>query len=313
MIIGLIKANFPGERRVPLLPGDINNFNNELLVESGFGEFLDITDQEYIDKGCKILPRAEIFEQAEAIFSLKLIQPSDYSNIKKGQMIIGWTHPYGSGKTFMKEQALPKDLVVVDLDSNSPSIYYKNEVVESGIPKGLLYRNSFYAGFSGVLDALLHYGLIPNEKTKIAILGSGNVAQGAFSSISKFSTNVRMYYRKTMPIFKKHYSDYDIIINGIEIAKDDDPILTLSEQKQLKDGTLIIDVAADAGNSIEGTHFTTMAEPMYKEDGKYYYVLPNTPSLTYRNVSKILSKVLSEHLFTEDSSRFNKIKNNKKE
>lgn len=93
MKIGLVKANFPGERRVPLLPKDIKDFKNEILVEEGFGKFLDIDDQEYIDKGCHILSRAEIFAESEAIFSLKLIQPTDYSHLREGQMIIGWTHP----------------------------------------------------------------------------------------------------------------------------------------------------------------------------------------------------------------------------
>ncbi len=69
-------------------------------------------------------------------------------------------------------------------------------------------------------------------------------------------------------------------------------------------GTFIIDVAADAGNAIEGTHFTTLSHPIYKEEGNYYYVVPNTPSLAYRNVSKILSKILSEHIFKSDTSRF---------
>ncbi len=55
------KTNFPGERRVPLLPKDIKDFKNEILVEEGFGKFLDIDDQEYIDKGCHILSRAEVF------------------------------------------------------------------------------------------------------------------------------------------------------------------------------------------------------------------------------------------------------------
>ncbi|MCG4734868.1 N(5)-(carboxyethyl)ornithine synthase, partial [Casaltella massiliensis] len=76
----------------------------------GFGEFLDIEDVEYEKVGCKVLSREEVFKQSEAIFSLKLIQPSDYDYIKKGQIIIGWTHPYGSGKSFMKEQAVPKEL-----------------------------------------------------------------------------------------------------------------------------------------------------------------------------------------------------------
>ena len=45
MKIGLVKTNFPGERRVPLLPKDIKDFKNKILVEEGFGKFLDIDDQ----------------------------------------------------------------------------------------------------------------------------------------------------------------------------------------------------------------------------------------------------------------------------
>ena len=44
--------------------------------------------------------------------------------------------------------------------------------------------------------------------------------------------------------------------------------------------------------------------PIYENDGKYYYVVPNTPSLIYRNVSQELSKILSENIFKEDCSRF---------
>lgn len=143
MILGFIKANFPGERRVPLLPQDIKDFDNQLLIESGFGEFLDIEDVEYEKVGCKVLSREEVFKQSEAIFSLKLIQPSDYDYIKKGQIIIGWTHPYGSGKSFMKEQAVPKELIVVDLDNNFPAIYYMDKVIETQIPAGIMERNSF--------------------------------------------------------------------------------------------------------------------------------------------------------------------------
>ncbi|MGF2027930.1 N(5)-(carboxyethyl)ornithine synthase, partial [Lactococcus lactis] len=43
---------------------------------------------------------------------------------------------------------------------------------------------------------------------------------------------------------------------------------------------------------------------IYENDGKYYYVVPNTPSLIYRNVSQDLSKLLSENIFSEDCSRF---------
>ena len=98
MILGILKSNFPGERRVPLLPEDINDFENELILEEGFGEMLDIEDNAYKEVGCLIASRAEVFAKSDAIFSLKLLQPVDYPSIKVGQLIIGWTHPYGSGK-----------------------------------------------------------------------------------------------------------------------------------------------------------------------------------------------------------------------
>ena len=121
---------------------------------------LDIEDNAYKEVGCLIASRAEVFAKSDAIFSLKLLQPVDYPSIKVGQLIIGWTHPHGSGKNFMNDQAFPKDLVVVDLDNNFPGIFYKNEVISANIPKGLFYRNSFYAGLAGVIHAFTSYGFL---------------------------------------------------------------------------------------------------------------------------------------------------------
>lgn len=308
MILGLIKSNFPDERRVPLLPEDIKDFENELIIEAGFGTLLDIQDSTYERMGCQIMSREEVYKRSDGIFSLKLIQPSDYPFVKHGQMIIGWTHPYGSGKAFMEAQAYPKKLIVVDIDNNCPQIFYQNHVVRAkSIPKGMLYRNSFYAGFGGVMDAFLKYGSIPDDNTKIAILGSGNVSQGAFHVVSKFTSNVRLFYRRTLPIFKDTADQYDIIINGIEVGPQGQSIMSVADQQKLKKGTFIIDVAADAGNAIQGDHFTWLSDSIYKEKGIYHYVVPNTPSVIYRNVSKILSKQLSQYVFKKDISVFKKM------
>ncbi len=124
MKIGFIIPNYPFERRVAILPKQVEECPNEIIIEKGFGATMDIDDQEYIDAGAKIMPRSEIFTQCKIIFSLKLIQPSDYDLIREGQIIVGWTHPTGSGKEFMKNQATPKKLVMIDLDNIYPSVYY---------------------------------------------------------------------------------------------------------------------------------------------------------------------------------------------
>ncbi|EIB6790380.1 MULTISPECIES: N(5)-(carboxyethyl)ornithine synthase [Enterococcus] len=305
MKLGFIKSNFPNERRVPLLPEHIKQFANSIYIENGFGDSLSIPDDNYRKAGCTILTRSEIFASCEGIFSLKLLQPSDYDLIRQNQMIIGWTHPLGSGKEFMETQAIPKNLYILDIDNQRPMMYYQENAYPTQlIPRNFVYQNSFYAGYAGVLHALLSFGLLPNSNCEIAILGSGNAAQGAFHAISKISSSVRLFYRKTLPQFKQQLSKYSIIINGIEVGDSGKPIMTIAEQGQLKTGAFIIDIAADAGNAIEGNQTTTVPDPIYQKNGIYYYTLPNTPTFAYRNVSQILSEQFSKYIFKNDISAF---------
>jgi N5-(carboxyethyl)ornithine synthase len=54
MKLGFIKPNYPNEKRVALLPEHIKDFENQLLVETGFGEYMDIPDTDYKAKACSV-------------------------------------------------------------------------------------------------------------------------------------------------------------------------------------------------------------------------------------------------------------------
>ena len=306
MRLGFIKSNFQNERRVPLLPQDIHDFNNEIYIESGFGANLGISDDAYAAAGCQIRSRQTVFAESAGIFSLKAIQTSDYPNIRPGQIIIGWTHPLGSGQAFMTQQAAPKNLIVVDLDNTTPRVYaHQQSLPLTDLPPDFIDRNSFYAGYAGTLHALLSFGLLPEDTaSNVAILGTGNAAQGASHAMAKFTSHVRMFNRRTLPECKNALADFDIIINGIEVGNDGTPILSHADQEQLKRGTLIIDIAADAGNAIEGNHFTYLNDPLYTDNGRFYYTVPNVPSLVYRNISPYLSHQFSHYIFQPDIKRF---------
>lgn len=305
MKLGFIKPNYPNEKRVALLPDDINHFENEFIIESGFGSFMNISDEEYLAKGCTVKKREEIFAECDSIFNLKLTQQSDYQFLRKNQMLFGWTHPTGSGKVFMKEQAIPKELIIVDLDNIYPCIYYNGSKIPIDfIPSNFIWENSFMAGLSSTLHALLSIGMIPDSNTNVAILASGNVSQGAFTAITKFNCKTRMFYRKTMHIFKQELEHFDIIINGIEIDKDNEHIITKKELTRAKRGCLILDAAADAGRAIEGTRYTTIDNPIYFENGLYFYEVNNSPSIFYRETSKIISRIFSEIVYKRDIKRY---------
>lgn len=305
MKLGFIKPNYSGEKRVALLPEHIDNFENELIVETGFGEFLNIADEEYIKRGCKIKTREEIFEECDTLFNLKLIQPSDYDKLRKGQMIIGWTHPTGSGINFMEKQAIPKELVIADLDNIFPFVFYKKKKLPiTFIKQNFIWKNSFMAGYSSVMHGIISLGLLPNSNTKVAVLSSGNVAQGAYTAITKFRCDVRLFYRKTMDLFYESINEYDIIINGIEIDNNNAHIITKKDLLNIKEGCFILDAAADAGRTIEGTHYTSIPNPIYLENGKYFYEVNNSPSIFYRETSRIISEVFSEWIYKDDVKRF---------
>ena len=308
MRLGFIKPNYPGEKRVALIPEDIVNFENEIVIEEGFGEYLDISDSEYKDKGCEILKRSEVFNTCEAIFSLKLIQESDYQYLKEHQMIIGWSHPYGSGAEFMEKQAIPKKLLIVDLDNIYPRAYYMGKSKDlDWIPKNFIYRNSYMAGVAATMHALMMSGIFPDSNHKVAILSSGNVAQGAFSVCARFGMDTRLFYRKTMGDFYATINEYDIIINGIEVDEQGLHIITKEQLNSVKKGTLIIDAAADAGNAIEGTKYTSIEAPIYKENDLYFYEVNNAPSIYYKTASKFISESFSKYIYKSDVHSFSEL------
>ncbi len=305
MKIGFIIPTYPDEKRVALLPEDIDGFENEIVMEQGFGKNMGIDDSEYIAKGCKIMSRKEIFSSCDNIFCLKLIQKEDYDLLREGQTIIGWTHPTGSGKEFYDNVAARKNLVIVDLDNIYPTIRQGDKVVNIPFLKpNFIWRNSFYAGIASVQHALLNYGMYPDSSTKVAVLSSGNVAQGTFAEISNYNPDLRMFYRKTMHEFYDSIGEYDIIINGIEVDSTTEHIISKSQLAKIKKGCLLIDAAADAGNAIEGTHYTTISNPIYEENGLYFYEVNNAPSLLYRKTSKEISRSFSENVYKKDISRF---------
>ena len=172
------------------------------------------------------------------------------------------------------------------------------------IKPNFIWRNSFMAGLGSTLHAILAVGIVPDSNTKVAVLSCGNVAQGAYSAISKFNCDIRLFYRKTMHLFYDSLQECNIIINGIEIDDDNAHIITKEHLKTVKKGCLILDAAADAGRAVEGTHYTTIEYPVYLEDAKYYYEVNNSPSIFFRESSRVISEVFSKLIYKDDIRKF---------
>ena len=127
MIVGVAKETFPGERRVALVPAAIAPLAKagiEVLIESMAGQAAGYLDQQYLDKGAKVVAtRQEVF-QADVLLAVRTagMNPqagqADLAMLRPGQVVIGMCDPLGApqaaaqwatkGITLMALELLPR-------------------------------------------------------------------------------------------------------------------------------------------------------------------------------------------------------------
>jgi NAD(P) transhydrogenase subunit alpha len=108
VIVGVPKESYPGERRVALVPVVIPNLAKagiEVIVETGAGEQAGYPDAAYVEKGAKIIPdRAAVFGAADIVAQVLCYGSNDVTGktdlplMRRGQALIGFLRPFGSGE-----------------------------------------------------------------------------------------------------------------------------------------------------------------------------------------------------------------------
>jgi NAD(P) transhydrogenase subunit alpha len=108
VIVGVPKENYPGERRVALVPVVIPNLIKaglEVVIESGAGGPAGYPDAVYTEKGAKIVPdRAAVFSTADIVVQVLCYGSNDVTGkadlalMREGQALIGFLRPFGSAE-----------------------------------------------------------------------------------------------------------------------------------------------------------------------------------------------------------------------
>jgi NAD(P) transhydrogenase subunit alpha len=103
MIVGVVKESCPGERRVALVPAAVAALTGkglEVVVEAGAGAPAGFPDDEYQQKGARILAgRDEVFAAADVLCQVRTLGANpvqgraDLDLIRKGHVVIGLADP----------------------------------------------------------------------------------------------------------------------------------------------------------------------------------------------------------------------------
>jgi alanine dehydrogenase len=157
-------------------------------------------------------------------------------------------------------------------------------------------------------------GITPTE---IVILGAGTAAEyavkaalglGASVKIFDYSLiklrrlqkhlSTRLYTSVFHPkVFRKDIQSADVII-GAMYQHGNHPRFLLNEDmvKEMKEGSVIIDLSIDQGGCIETSEIRTIENPAYVKYGVIHYCVPNIASRVSRTASIALSNVFSPML-----------------
>jgi alanine dehydrogenase len=302
MIIGVPKEIKNNENRVALTPAgasELIKHGHTLYVQKTAGEGSGFSDSEYQAAGATILNTIEeVYAIAEMIIKVKEPIESEYSLIKKDQLLFTYFH-------FASYEPLTHAMIergavclayetVEKADRSLPLLVPMSEVAgRMSIQEGAKYLEKPMGG-RGVL-----LGGVPGVKpAEVLVLGGGIVGTQAAKMAAGLGARVTMMdislprlrqLDDIMPanvetMISNEYNvrnaikTADLVIGGVLIPGAKAPkLITRDMLPSMKKGAVIVDVAIDQGGCFETSKPTTHAEPCYEVDGVVHYCVANMP------------------------------------
>jgi len=291
--VGLPISHKENERRRALIPEDIDKIKNKecLFFELGYGQALGISDDEYLKKGAQMATREEVL--TKDIICDPKIGDADYLGELDSRTVFGWLHAVQN-----------RSITDLLIKSKSTAYAWEDMFFEG---RHVFWRNNEIAGEAAIMHAFQCYGLMPYN-TKVALLGRGNVANGALKILTLLGADVTIYTRKLEALFRKELEKYDVIVNAIlwDTARKDH-IIYREDLKRMKKNAMIVDISCDRGGGIETCIPTTIEKPIYIVDGILHYAVDHTPSLFYKTATIEISKQVSLYLDYLITGEYNEV------
>jgi len=302
MTIGVPKEIKNNENRVALTPAGTQELvkrGHTVLVQSTAGVSSGFDDDAYAQAGATIIGTArDVFKDAEMIIKVKEPIEEEYSLIQREQLVFTYFH-FASyeplTKAMMASHAICLAYETVErLDGSLPLLVPMSEVagrmaIQEGakyLEKPLKGRGILLGGVPGVKPAhvlILGGGVVGTNAAKIA------AGMGADVTILDVNINRLRYLDDVMPknvhtIVSNEYTirqltkESDLIIGGVLVPGAKAPkLITRDMLKDMRPGTVMVDVAVDQGGCIETCKPTTHEDPTYIIDDVVHYCVANMP------------------------------------
>jgi alanine dehydrogenase len=307
MLVGVPKEVKNHEYRVGLIPPSVRELvhhGHQAIVETSAGAGIGFTDDDYVRAGAEIVDSAEeVFAKAEMVVKVKEPQPSEYGQLREGQVLFTYLH-------------LAPDLPQTQglMDSGAISIAYETVTNQrGGLP--LLAPMSEVAGRMSVQvgahclekeqggSGMLLGGVPGVAAARVVIIGGGvsgtnaaRMAMGMEAHVTVIDRSLERLYEldlqfgpmlntiySTVDAIEGHVMGADLVVGAVLVPGAAAPkLVTRDMVRQMRPGSVLVDIAIDQGGCFETSRPTSHAEPTYMDEGCVHYCVTNMPGAVAR-------------------------------
>ncbi len=304
------------ENRVAMTPAGVLSlmrFGHEVYIEKGAGVGSGFTDEQYLEAGANIVETAREAWSMEMVMKVKEPLPQEYGYFREGLILFTYLHLAAESeltKALVEKKVIGIAYETVQLPNHSLPLLTPMSEVAGRMSAQI--GAQFLEKPKGGLGILL--GGVPGVKRgKVTVIGGGvvgtnaaKIAMGLGADVTImdlspermrqlddiFGTEINTMMSNPLNIAEA-VKESDLVIGAVLIPGAKAPKLVTEEMiKDMKPGSVIVDVAIDQGGIFETTdRITTHDNPTYTKHDVVHYAVANMPGAVPRTSTIALTNV----------------------
>jgi alanine dehydrogenase len=302
MMVGVPRELKDNEYRVAITPAGVRELGvagHRVLIERAAGVGSSIPDEEFERAGASIVSDADtVFAESDLVLKVKEPVPEEFHRLREGLILFTYLHLAAS-------EAVTRAL----LDSRTAAVAYETvEPADRSLP--LLAPMSEVAGRmapqvgANYLErerggrGILLGGVSGVRPARVVVIGAGMagmnaawIAQGMEAEVVVLDKNInklreidRIHQGRILTLASNRLSveetvaSADLVIGAVLVPGALAPkVVTEDVVKEMRPGSVVVDISIDQGGCFETSHMTTHSDPTYLVDDVVHYCVGNMP------------------------------------
>jgi len=316
--IGIPKETSRYESRISLTPQAVEMLvmnGNQLIIESGAGDDANYSDMLYADAGASIVNSKKEVYDCEIVLKVAPLTLSEIELLKNRQTVISSVNISTQNSDNFRK-LMEKKVTAIGFE------YIKDQYDDRPVLRCM----SEIAGRASIMVAsellsnankgkgILLGGVTGISPTEVAILGAGTASEyaaraalglGAIVKVFDSSTHKLRNLQRNLghsiftsvlqpKVLSKTLKSTDVLIGAMHYYDHQQPFpITEDMVRQMKKGSIIIDLNIDNGSCFETARITDHGNPTFVKHDIVHYCVPNIASRFARTASIALSNVFA--------------------